>query len=361
MKDYIMGTRRRNLSRLWRALAIATVVGLVGTTIVIRQLYSNALQPVSASQHNILVTVPAGASVDEIAKKLESAGLVKHAWAFEWYVRNNNIRDKLQAGTYYLRPNQGVNSIVSSMTQGKIATDLFTVLPGQRLDQIQSALINIGGFSSDAVNSALKPDNYTDHPALTDKPAGASLEGYLYPESFQKIASTKPETIIRQSLDEMQNHLTPEIRQAFVKQGLTVHQGVTLASIIEQEVGDPKKPGNPNYKPTVAQVFLLRLRQNIQLGSDVTAFYGAIKAGQTLTEAKALQFDSPYNTRLHGGIPPGPISNVSASSLEAVALPASTDYLYFVAGDDGATYFSHTLQEHERLTAEHCKKLCSQQ
>jgi UPF0755 protein len=144
--------------------------------------------------------------------------------------------------------------------------------------------------------------------------------------------------------------LTPELRTGIVRQGLTVHEGVILASIIEQEVG------KQSDRATVAQVFLKRRQMDMPLGSDVTAFYGAIKDGKT----PSLTYDSPYNTLIHKGLPPGPISNVSDSSLQAVANPSPTDYLYFVAGDDGITYFSHTLQEHEALTQAHCKKLCNQ-
>lgn len=350
MKDYTIGKKRRDFTKLWRALSIVIVVILLITTVVIRQLYSQALQPVSASQHNVLVTIPSGSTVDEIAKKLESAGLIRHAWAFEWYVRNNNVRDKLQAGSYYLRPNQGVKSVVESLTQGKIATNLFTILPGQRLDQIRNALINNAGFSEKDVDDALKPENYADHPALTDKPAGTSLEGYLYPESFQKTAETKPTELIRQSLDQMQKYLTPDIREAFVKHGLTVHEGVKLASIVEREVSGPED------RKVVAQIFLLRLKEGIALQSDITALYGALKAGQE----PSITFESEYNTYSHAGLPPSPISNVSAVSLKAVAFPAGTDYLYFVSGDDGKTYFAHTVAEHEKNVADHCKKNCQQ-
>ncbi len=147
----------------------------------------------------------------------------------------------------------------------------------------------------------------------------------------------------------MQERLNPDIRAAFTKRGLTVHQGVILASITEQEVS------NASDRPVVAQVFLKRMQDGMQLGSDVTAFYGAIIAGKEPT----VFYDSPYNTRIHNGLPPGPISNVSASSLQAIANPAGTNYVYFVAGDDGKTYFSNTLAEHEALTKEHCKKLCN--
>lgn len=347
-KRYELGARKHNWARLWLIIFFITVLGLGVAVYEVRHTYNQNLRPVSASQRNVLMTIPAGATVQEMGRKLQNQGLIRASWTFEWYVRNHNVRDLLQAGTYSLRPNQSVEEIVDVLTHGKVATDLVKILPGQRLDQIREALINNAGFSAGDVDKALDPAQYADHPALADKPTGANLEGYIYPDSYQKTADTKPETIIRSALDEMQKHLTPEIRATMVSQGLTVHQGVILASIIDQEVGKAED------RPTVAQVFLKRYHEHMQLGSDVTAFYGAIKAGQT----PSVSYDSPYNTRLHDGLPPGPISNVSASSLEAIAHPAATDYLFFVAGDDGVTYFSHTEAEHETLTAQHCKKLC---
>lgn len=351
MKDYVMGERRRDLNKLWRTLTIVLVALLLVTTVIVRELYSNALRPVSASQHNVLVSIPTGATIEDIAKKLESGGVIKKAWAFEWYVRNNNVRHKLQAGTYYFRPNQGVRSVVETLTQGKIAINLFTILPGQRLDQIRSALINNGSFPAQDVDRALNPENYADHPALTDKPTEASLEGYLYPESFQKTAETKPEDLINKSLDQMQKYLTPEIRQAFVKHGLTVHEGVKLASIVEREVSGPED------RKVVAQIFLLRLKKGMALQSDITAIYGALRAGQP----PSVKFESAYNTYSHTGLPPAPISNVSDVSLRAVAYPSNTDYIYFVSGDDGKTYFSHTVEQHDKNVAEHCKKNCNKE
>jgi UPF0755 protein len=292
--------------------------------------------------------VELGATASQIGGQLKEAGLIRETWAFEWYVRTNGLRDKLQAGSYYLRPSQSVPEITNILTQGKVATDLVTILPGQRLDQIRQSLVR-SGFDSGEVDAALDPAQYKNHPALVDKPADATLVGYLYPVSFQKHTDTNPTTIVSASLDELQKRLTPDIRAGFVRQGLTVHQGVILASIVEQEVG------NTTDRPKVAQVFLTRLKMGMQLGSDVTAFYGAIVNDQK----PSVLYDSPYNTRLHPGLPPGPISNVTDSSLKAVANPASTDFLFFVAGDDGKTYFSHTVEEHEALTKQHCQRLCS--
>lgn len=352
MAKYSLHTSRSRLSKILITIMIVIAVILGVTVIAIRRVYDTNLRPVSTSQKSQLVTVEKGSSVKQVAAELKELNLIRSSWAFEWYVRNHNLRDKVQAGTYSLRPNLSAPEIVTILTKGKVETALVTILPAQRLDQVKESFINKYGFNADEVETAFNPDNYADHPALVDKPRGASLEGYLYPESFQKTAATKAATIVRASLDEMQKHLTPELRAGIVRQGLTVHQGVILASIIEQEVNKAED------KPIVAQVFLKRLRTPMQLGSDVTAFYGAIMAGKE----PSVIYDSPYNTRLHDGMPPGPISNVSAASLSAVANPANTNFVYFVAGDGpdtGKTYFSHTLEEHEQLTREHCKKLCN--
>jgi UPF0755 protein len=254
----------------------------------------------------------------------------------------------MQAGTYALRPSMSVKDIVNVLVDGSVKSDLVTILPGQRLDQVRQTLIN-AGFDPDAVDAALDPANYAGHPALSDKPADAGLEGFLYPDSYQKQANTDPSTIIKESLDEMSEHLTPQLRAGFATRGLSVYQAVTLASVVEKEVS------KQSDRSQAAQVFLKRLSTGMELGSDVTAFYGAIIAGRD----PSVSYDSPYNTRLHTGLPVGPISNISEGSLQAVANPAATDWLYFVAGDDGTTHFSKTLEEHEALTKQYCHELCS--
>ncbi|HZL08189.1 MAG TPA: endolytic transglycosylase MltG, partial [Candidatus Dormibacteraeota bacterium] len=192
---------------------------------------------------------------------------------------------------------------------------------------------------------------YSDLPALAYKPANVTtLEGLLWPDSFQKNSSTAPSFIIRESLVEMGQHLTPDVQAAFASEGLTTYQGLTLASIVEQEVN------KPTDQTQVAQVFLSRLKANTTLGSDVTANYGAIEAGQPPN----LRYDSPYNTLIHNGLPPSPISTVSLNALTAAAHPAATNWLYFVTGDNGTTYFSTNLQDHQTQTQQYCHKLCGQ-
>jgi UPF0755 protein len=317
-------------------------------TLLSRHIYNQDLQPVSSSPASHIFTVQEGSSVKQIADSLQSDHLIRSSWAFQLYVHGKDVSDQLQAGTYALAPNQSTANIVNILSQGKVATRLVTILPGRRIDQVRADLIN-DGFDPTAVDRALNPDLYTDLPTLAFKPSDVNnLEGLLWPDSYQKQPNTDPSVIIRESLTEMGQHLTADVQAAFASDGLTTYQGLTLASIVGQEVSKPAD------QTQVAQVFLSRLKAGMMLGSDVTADYGAIVAGQP----PSLSYDSPYNTLLHTGLPPGPISTISQSSLTAATHPAGTAWLYFVTGDDGTTYFSTTLQQQQANTAQYCHKLC---
>lgn len=333
-------------SKLWLAAALAGIVLLIGGVWALRSWYTDNLKPLSSSQQVIYFTVALGESRDRIADKLEQQKLIKSATAFKNYIRTNEIQN-LQAGTYALSPSLSVQEIVAKMVRGDVAKNLLTILPAKRLDQIQDAFIK-EGYSPTEIEDAFNPGAYRGHPALSSLPAGASLEGYLYPDSFQKITGTPASTIVRQSLDEMNKHLTPDIINGFGRQGLSTYQGVTLASIVLQETDDPK------YQSTVAQVFLTRIKRNMLLQSDPTADYASAIAGQP----KDLKIVSPYNTYTSPWPIPGPISNVTKEALNAVVNPSQTDYLYFVTGDDGVFHFTHTLDQHEEAVRRYCTRQC---
>jgi len=350
MSAYAMGRKRQRLPRrVWWLLLGLVCLFIVGVFIS-RHVYNLDLRAVSTDQKTQIFTVDEGSSVKQISNDLQKDHLIRSAWAFQLYVHSKELNNLLQAGTYALSPSQNTVSIVTTLTRGKVTTRLVTILPGWRIDQVRADLIN-DGFTPAAVDQALDPAQYGGLPALAYKPANVTtLEGLLWPDSFQKNSSTAPSFIIRESLVEMGQHLTPDVQAAFAAEGLTTYQGLTLSSIVEQEVN------KPNDQTQVAQVFLSRLKANSTLGSDVTADYGAIEAGQ----APNLHFDSPYNTLIHAGLPPSPISTVSSSALAAAAHPAATNWLYFVTGDDGTTYFSTNLQDHQTQTQQYCHKLCSQ-
>jgi UPF0755 protein len=350
MKYKAGNKRSRRLPRRVWGLFLLVIILAIGGAIIAQVTYNKDEKPVSSSQATQLFTVREGSSVKEIATALQKDQLIHSAWAFQLYVHSHNLSDRLQAGTYALSPSQSMSDVASILTHGKVATKLVTILPGLRIDQIKADLIN-DGFTPTSVNTALDPSQYADLPVLAFKPANENtLEGLLWPDSFEKQADTSPSVIVRESLEEMGQHLTPSLQASFAAEGLSTYQGLTLASIVNQEVS------KPTDQTQVAQVFLSRLKANMSLGSDVTAIYGSIVAGH----ASSLTYDSPYNTLIHTGLPPTPISTVSASALYAAAHPAATSWLYFVAGDNGTTYFSTTLAQHQAQTTQYCHKLCGQ-
>ena len=331
-------------------IGFSLMVSFFAALIGVRMYYFANLKPASQVQKTVIVNIPSGSTVTQIGNILYHYHLITSTWVFEWYVHSQNLNNKLEAGTFALAPSDNLGQIAAIIASGHVAEGTVTILPGKTIAQIKDALIN-NGFLPNQVTAAFNPALYHNLPILADKPASAnSLEGLLYPDTFDKTSTTPVSTIINESLVEMGQHITPTMQTDFANEGLSVYQAITLASIVEQEVS------KSSDRSQAAQVFLTRLKQSIPLGSDVTANYGAIINGQS----PSLSYDSPYNTLLHPGLPPTPIGSVSLSSLNAVANPASTNWLYFVTGDNGVTYFEQTLQQHNADTSQYCHKLCAQ-
>jgi UPF0755 protein len=190
--------------------------------------------------------------------------------------------------------------------------------------------------------------------AISDlDPQAPSLEGYLFPDTYRFPRSATVAQIIASMLNQFRKIYRNDLAGELQKSGLTLHQAVTLASMVERET--PK----PSERPIIAQVFELRLEIGMPLESDPTVFYAEARAGhpvQTLTK-QDLQFGSPYNTYAHAGLPPGPICSPGQASLQAALCPASTDYLYFVSNNHGGHVFARTLAQHERNVARYRQQL----
>lgn len=310
--------------------------------------YNDALGPKSSASQRIRVVIEQGTSPDQIAKLLQDKGVIKSSFAFQLLTRQDGDRNKLQAGTYLFTPSLSSKDVLNWLVEGKVDTFNVTILPGQTLAQIKDTLVK-DGFSASEIDAA-----YTakyDHPLLADKPAGVNLEGYVYPNTYQITSETTVQQLLIKTFNEFYAQIqSNDLKAKLTAHGFNLHQGITLASIIQKEVSTDVD------RKQVAQVFELRLSKGMPLGSDVTFMYAASLTGQT----PSPDIDSPYNTRKNTGLPPGAIANFSLDSLEAVADPAPGDYLYFVAGDDGATHFARTEQEHEANVKQYCTKLCGQ-
>lgn len=329
------------------AIIVPVLIVFLGVSyFAVNSWYGDNLKPVSASVgEDVTVVIEEGTGVRAIADQLSALGIIRNSTVFSWYVERQGDDVGLQAGTYHLNPMQSVEEIVEILSEGRVATDLFTILPGKRLDQLQASFIDFG-FEKADVSSAFNAKY--EHPLFIDLPTNATLEGYVFPETYQITIESTPRDILTESFDEFYARLDKDLLAGIEEQGLTLHEAVTLGSIVEKE------SGNVDDQPTIAQVFLKRLNEGMVLGSDVTFFYAAAVTG----ERASPELDSPYNTRIYAGLPPGPISNFNLTALGAVAAPNDTDWLYFVAGDDGVTYFSKNVQDHQALVDQYCIELC---
>ena len=243
----------------------------------------------------------------------------------------------------------------------------FTIRPGETIFDVKKHLLEVDRNGTDENGEALP--NYTeaeidealkahyDFDFLAGRPEGSSLEGFLYPETHNFYSDSTVQDVLsgflRMTGDVIRNN---DLVNKYAERGLSLYDGVTLASIVQKESPSPEMP-------TVAQVFLTRLDYGMTLGSDVTVSYAldVIDPHRKIytDNAAALAVDSCYNTRIYSGLPCGPISNPGLNALLAVANPSDTSYLYFLTGDDGVMYYSNTEYEHTQNIYHHCQELCN--
>lgn len=334
--------RRKTLYIVLSAL-LALVLFFCGAGYVWYQ--SQLSSPNPESKETARVVVEAGSTSSIVAADLAEQGVIKSRLAFEVYYRLHSAAG-LKAGTYVIEKRSSVSEIVAHLEEGKSDEFSLTFLPGATLNDAKKVLQD-AGYTDAEINTAVTKDY--DHPLLEDKPTGVDIEGYVYGDTYSFMAGSSVEQIFERIFDHMYEDVQSEnLVEEYAARGMTLYEAITFASIVQAEVS------NVDDMAHVSQVFHSRLDMGMQLGSDVTFIYGARKLGV----APTVDLDSPYNTRVRTGLPPGPVSNPGLNALIAGANPTNTDDIFFVAGDDGVTYFSRTLEEHERLTREHCMQNC---
>lgn len=332
---------RRSRKRKWLLIGfIVFVVLTLAMLIAANVWYRNQLNPVSSSDEVRYVTIESGTSSAQVANLLADQGLIRDAFAFRLHARLTNTSQGIQAGLYGLSPNQSATEILRILTSGETESVMVRIPGGSELAQIVDIFVE-AGFEESEVKQALEADY--DNAILRDRPRGASLEGYLFPDTYYASAKANPSEVIAMAITNTENKLTDEILGAWAEKGLDIHEGLTLASIVQKEAPDPRT------QELVAQVFLRRLAEGMMLQADPTYLYAARQMGVSASP----QLVSPYNTYRVGGLPPGPIAASELSVLEAVANPAETDYLFFVTGTDGVTRFSRTQDEHDAYIRAH--------
>ncbi|MBO7657662.1 endolytic transglycosylase MltG [Candidatus Saccharibacteria bacterium] len=230
----------------------------------------------------------------------------------------------------------------------------FTIRPGETIFDIKANLAK-EGYSATEIDEAFNADY--DFDFLKKRPAGATLEGYLYGETHEFYKTATVKEILTKFLEGMGKVIADnDLEAKYAAHGLSLFEGITLASVVQKE-------SPAGEQATVAQVFLSRLGYGWKMGSDVTVKYALDVVDPNRTtytdNAAALVIDSCYNTRLYAGLPCGPIANPNLAALLAVANPSDTAYLFFLTGDDGLMYYSYTESEHNQNAYLHCQNLCN--
>ena len=304
-----------------------------------------------------------GSSAEEIIEQLEKAGVARDGKALRALLDLAGLSSKLQAGRYRLTANMPPAEILRVLADGPNRPQVITFREGLRNEEIGETLQKEGILSVADWEVALGQPRTA--PFLDSRPDGASLLGYLMPATYAYDEKTTAGGLVQSMLDAFGKQVTPEMIAAGRTRGMTLHQVVTLASIVEREAASATE------RPLIAAVFINRLTQGVPLQADPTVQFVVSRVPgnverfgywkRALTTAD-LALPSPYNTYLNQGLPPGPIANPGVESIKAVVNPAGVPYLYFVASPacDGTHLFAATLAEHnanvERFSASSCGK-----
>ncbi len=306
---------------------------------------SQTTRPADSAAPDQLFTILEGEQVIDVSDRLQEEGLIRNAGAFRAYLIYRGLDTGLQAGEFTISPALSPIQIAERLQDATPTQIKFVVLPGWRLDEIAASLPTSG--------LAISPDSFlaaarNTRPPFDGLPAGASAEGFLYPDTYILQRNTSTQELLNLLMRRFEQTLTPEMREGFAKHNLSVFQAVTLASILQREVVEADE------KPIIASVFYNRLVAGMPLQTDPTVQYALgfdaasgswWKAPLSLND---LKIESPYNTYIYPGLPPGPIASPAFSALQAVAFPADTPYLFFRARCDGSGRhaFAATFEEH---------------
>jgi UPF0755 protein len=285
-----------------------------------------------------------GSTLNEVTSELESKRIITGKRLFLLWARLMGYSRSIKAGEYRLSSGMPPLKILETLSKGIVITHPVTIPEGFTIRQIGELLEEKGLVNKDEFLSITGDPDVAKRYGI----CGHSLEGYLYPDTYQFGRGLSAMSIVDVMVKHFWEVVAP-LRQKVEQSGMTIEEVITLASIVEKETGRAEE------RPVIASVFKNRLKKRMRLETDPTVIYG-IKDFSGNLKKKHLNQRTPYNTYVIRGLPPGPIANPGKEAIEAVLFPAKTDYLYFVSKNDGSHHFSKTLVEHNRAVEIYQKK-----
>ncbi len=330
----------------WGRIGILLLLLVASVALMIMDLVSRFHTPAGDGRIRSIVSIPPSTSFRRIVQILENQGIIHDPLVFRIAARYLGVERSLKAGEYDLNDGLSPMEVLDRLYRGDVVQYSFTIPEGAAISWIGHQLEQQGlGRRERFLQKATDPGLLRELGIH-----GSSAEGYLFPDSYFLTRDMTEEAVIRMMVRRFQQIFTPQMERRAKEMGFSVHQVVTLASIVEKETGKPEE------RPFIAAVFLNRLARNIRLQSDPTVIYGMQHFDGNLSR-QHLQTETPYNTYKIRGLPPGPIANPGRHSLVAVLYPAPVDYLYFVSRNDGTHHFSTTLRDHNRAVWKYQKSI----
>ncbi len=331
------------MKKLLSLIIIIAIIGGIGSYFYYEQAYETYLvTPVDEeSSARVNFNIEAGENGQSISARLAELELIPAEWAFYKYIKEENIAPKLEAGKFVLKKSYTIPEIAEFLTKSRRDEIVLTIREGLTIKQVDEYLAKNNVLPEGSFRDCAENCEPSERKSFLDsKPANQSYEGYLFPDTYFVDPETiTPQGLYNRMLNNFENKLDSGLRSEIAQAGRSIHQIVTMASLIEKE------SRKDSEKSIISGILWKRLNEGIGLGVDATVRFVLDKWTGALT-LEDLDIDSPYNTRKFRGLPPGPISNFSLSSLKAAINPESSEYYYYLHGADGQIHYGKTNAEH---------------
>jgi UPF0755 protein len=336
------------MKRKGKFIALGLLLFCVATGGFLFWTYRELRAPIAHDKADKYIEIPRGLSPSQILNRLASEGILRREWPLLAYIKLTGAGTRLKAGEYRFPSPISPFGVLKKLEEGEERLSRFTIIEGWSRFEIAAAMARIPELKLESAAEALALMDDTSAIREID-PTATNLEGYLYPDTYNFPPDATPSSMIAAMVKRFRQQWTPEWTEKARALNMSPRQIVTVASLIETEAKLAEE------RPIVASVIYNRLKKKMALGIDSTVIYASKLAGKWKNDGKVYKSDldrqSPYNTRLNGGLPPGPIASPSLSSLQAALNPSQTDYLYYVrepSRDDGAHNFYNNAADFER-------------
>jgi len=300
--------------------------------------------PLNLTSEKIIFKVEKGQSAETIAGNLVKSGLIENPFIFRLYVFFAVSQYALKSGDYELSPAMSIREIADTLILGGVNEILITIPEGFRLKQVEDRLVAAGLSKSGELLNYRFSDSLPL--VLSDKPKSASLEGYLFPDTYRFFKDAVLSDIVGKMVDNLDKKITPDLEKAIKSSSHSTYEILTMASIIEKEIK------SDSDREVVSGILWKRLQNKVPLQVDATLVY---ITGRKEVFDSDKKINSPYNTYYYRGLPKGPIANPGLSAIKAAIFPKPSSYWYYLSAKDGVTIFSKTLEEHNHNKAIYLK------